>query len=107
MAVRGSENLNNELAIGRLVWNRQRIVKNPETGKRVSRRNPESELNAYNVHQHTPAAVRERLANCPFLSDDETGEILEAVDKELSDWQYFLEKQEPPDLEAWLNEPDK
>ncbi len=64
-------------------------------------------LNAYSVHQHAPAVVRERLANCPFLSDDETGEILEAVDKELSDWQYFLEKQEPPDLEAWLNEPDK
>lgn len=29
--------------IGRLVWNRQRFVKDPDTGKRVSRPNPESE----------------------------------------------------------------
>ena len=36
---RGTSILNNELYIGRLVWNRQRYVKNPETGKRVSRRN--------------------------------------------------------------------
>jgi len=32
--------LNNELYIGRLVWNRLRYVKNPATGKRVSRLNP-------------------------------------------------------------------
>ena len=36
---RGTGILNNELYVGRLVWNRQRYVKNPETGKRVSRRN--------------------------------------------------------------------
>ena len=36
---RGTGILNNELYIGRLVWNRQRYVKNPVTGKRVSRRN--------------------------------------------------------------------
>ena len=35
--------LNNEMYLGRLVWNRQRFVKDPETGKRVSRINPESE----------------------------------------------------------------
>ena len=35
--------LNNELYLGRLVWNRQRFVKDPETGKRVSRANPEGE----------------------------------------------------------------
>ena len=35
--------LNNELYIGRLVWNRQRFVKDPETGKRLSRPNPKSE----------------------------------------------------------------
>ena len=39
-AGRGSGILNNELYIGRLVWNRQRFVKNPETGKRVARLNP-------------------------------------------------------------------
>ena len=35
--------LNNELYIGRLIWNRQRYIKDPDTGKRVSRPNPESE----------------------------------------------------------------
>jgi len=40
---RGTGILNNELYIGRLVWNRQRFVKDPETGNRVGRVNPESE----------------------------------------------------------------
>ncbi|WP_454819262.1 recombinase family protein [Labrys neptuniae] len=35
--------LNNELYIGRLVWNRQRFIKDPDTGKRQARPNPESE----------------------------------------------------------------
>ena len=35
--------LNNELYIGRLVWNRLHYVKDPETDKRISRLNPESE----------------------------------------------------------------
>jgi hypothetical protein len=35
--------LNNELYLGHLVWNRQRFVKDPETGKRVSRGNPKHE----------------------------------------------------------------
>jgi hypothetical protein len=33
--------LNNELYIGRLIWNRQTFVKDPATGKRVARPNPE------------------------------------------------------------------
>ena len=37
---RGTGLLNNELYIGRLVWNRLRYVKDPETGRRVSRINP-------------------------------------------------------------------
>jgi site-specific DNA recombinase len=40
---RGTGILNNELYIGRLVWNRLRYVKNPDTGKRVSRLNPKGE----------------------------------------------------------------
>jgi DNA invertase Pin-like site-specific DNA recombinase len=40
---RGTGILNNELYIGRLVWSRLRYVKNPDTGKRVSRLNPASE----------------------------------------------------------------
>ena len=39
---RGTGLVNNELYIGRLVWNRLRYVKDPSTGKRVSRLNPES-----------------------------------------------------------------
>ena len=39
-AKRGTGLINNELYVGRLVWNRLRYVKNPETGKRVSRINP-------------------------------------------------------------------
>jgi len=37
---RGTGILNNELYVGRLVWNRQRFVKDPETGKRQARPNP-------------------------------------------------------------------
>ncbi len=40
---RGTGFLNNALHVGQLVWNRQRYVKDPSTGKRVSRINPESE----------------------------------------------------------------
>jgi hypothetical protein len=40
---RGTGILNNELYIGKLVWNRLRYRKDPDTGKRVSRPNPESE----------------------------------------------------------------
>ena len=42
-AKRGTGLLNNELYVGRLVWNRQRFMKNPDTGKRVARVNPPEE----------------------------------------------------------------
>ena len=41
---RGTGILNNELYIGRLVWNRLAYIKNPDTGKRVSRLNDKSAL---------------------------------------------------------------
>ncbi len=40
---RGTGILNNELYIGRLVWNRLRYVKDPETGKRISRLNDQAD----------------------------------------------------------------
>lgn len=40
---RGTGILNNELYVGRMIWNRLRYVKNPDTGKRISRLNPASE----------------------------------------------------------------
>jgi len=39
---RGTGILNNELYVGRLVWNRLRYLKDPETGKRISRLNDKS-----------------------------------------------------------------
>jgi site-specific DNA recombinase len=42
-APRGTGILNNELYVGRLVWNRLRYIKNPATGRGVSRLNPRSE----------------------------------------------------------------
>ena len=40
---RGTGLLQNELYAGRLVWNKVRMVKDPDTGKRISRPNPKSE----------------------------------------------------------------
>jgi site-specific DNA recombinase len=43
-AARGTGILNNELYIGRLVWNRLRYVKDADTGRRVSRANAQADL---------------------------------------------------------------
>jgi site-specific DNA recombinase len=43
-ASRGTGILNNELYIGRLVWNRLRYIKDPSTGKRISRLNEPDRL---------------------------------------------------------------
>jgi site-specific DNA recombinase len=40
---RGNGILNNEMYVGKLVWNRQRFIKDPDSGKRQARPNPESE----------------------------------------------------------------
>lgn len=42
-AKRGNGILNREFYIGRMVWNRQRFIKDPETGKRQARPNPAAE----------------------------------------------------------------
>jgi site-specific DNA recombinase len=46
---RGNGILNNELYVGRLVWNKVRMVKDPDTGKRISRPNAESDWQATEV----------------------------------------------------------
>ena len=46
---RGTGILNNELYVGRLVWNRQRFVKDPEMVRRQARPNPEDEWVVENV----------------------------------------------------------
>ena len=48
-AGRGTGVLRNDLYMGRLVWNRMGFVRNPETGKRVSRARPEMQLIAHDV----------------------------------------------------------
>jgi site-specific DNA recombinase len=48
---RGTGILNNELYVGRMVWNRLRYVKNPDTGKRISRLNPEADC----IAKETPS----------------------------------------------------
>ncbi|WCR18588.1 recombinase family protein [Paracoccus alcaliphilus] len=46
---RGTGILNNELYIGRLVWNRLHFSKDPDTGKRNSRLNPENRVTSVPV----------------------------------------------------------
>jgi len=41
-AIRGTGTINNEIYVGTLVWNKVRYIKDPATGKRVPRLNPES-----------------------------------------------------------------
>lgn len=48
---RGTGILNNELYVGRMVWNRLRYLKDPDSGKRVSRLNPASEWITTDVPQ--------------------------------------------------------
>jgi site-specific DNA recombinase len=40
---RGNGILNNEMYVGKIVWNRQRFIKDPDSGRRQARVNPESE----------------------------------------------------------------
>jgi site-specific DNA recombinase len=66
---RGTGILHNELYVGRMVWNRQRFLKDPDTGKRVARPNPQSawivkeipELRI--IDDETWEAVRDRYAS--------------------------------------------
>ena len=46
---RGTGILGNELYGGRLIWNRVRMIRDPATGKRVSRPNPEAEWQTADV----------------------------------------------------------
>jgi site-specific DNA recombinase len=46
---RGTGILNNELYVGRLIWNRQQFVKDPHTGWRQARLNPEAKWIVENV----------------------------------------------------------
>ena len=68
-AARGTGILRNELYIGRLVWNRMRFIKDPATGKRISRMNPPEQWVTEEVphlriiDQDLWSRVQTRLAN--------------------------------------------
>ncbi len=76
---RGTGILNNELYIGRLVWNRLRYVKDPATGKRVSRLNPEDDWIVQEVpdlrivDQALWDQVKARQSTMKAARDDENG----------------------------------
>ena len=55
---RGNGLLNNELYVGRYVYNRQRFIRHPDTGKRVARLNPEDEW------------VRQAVPHLRIISDE-------------------------------------
>ena len=86
---RGTGILNNELYIGRLVWNRLRYVKDPDTGKRVSRLNPESEWIVKDVPE-----LR--------IVDDELWTKVKARQQGLRKRSTFFDKQRPRMLLSYL-----
>jgi hypothetical protein len=66
--------LHNEMYIGQLVWNKQRYVKDPTTGKRLARVNPESAwvIGHSLATDHRPGALG-RGAGSPFRHPPEPG----------------------------------
>lgn len=67
-AERGTGILRNELYVGRLVWNRQRYLKDPDSGRRVARPNAHSEWIVHDVpdlrivHEDLWQRVADRLS---------------------------------------------
>lgn len=55
---RGTGILNNELYIGRQIWNKQRYVKSPETVKRVAKPNPPEKWIVANVCRNSVSSTR-------------------------------------------------
>lgn len=87
---RGTGIINNEIYIGRLIWNRLRYVKDPDTGKRVSRPNPESEWIVTDVPE-----LR--------IVDQELWDQVKAKQRELGDASEPLhKKQRPKNLFSFL-----
>ncbi len=87
---RGTGIINNELYVGRLIWNRQRFLKDPDTGKRVARLNPEDEWIIKDVPE-----LR--------IVDDELWQSVKARQKKLDEHESkFWQKQRPRHLFSYL-----
>lgn len=65
-AKRGNGIILNQVYVGTIVWNRLRMIKHPDTGRRISKVNPESE-------QHHAEAPQLRII------DDETWQAAQAI----------------------------
>ena len=86
---RGTGILNNELYVGRLVWNPQRFMKDPDTGKRVARPNPKEEWLTTDV------------PNLRII-DDTVWNKVKARQAELEHKIAFRDRRRPPQLFSWL-----
>ena len=86
---RGTGILNNELYVGKLVWNRLTYVKNPDTGKRVSRPNPKS------------AWIIKEVPELRIV-DQELWDRVKARQRGLTKLRAFHEKQRPRMLLSYL-----
>lgn len=86
---RGTGILNNELYVSRLVWNRLAYIKDPDTGKRVSRPKEESELVVKDVPD-----LR--------IVDQELWERVKARQQALRHQPSFFERQRPRMLLSYL-----
>ena len=86
---RGTGILNNELYVGRLVWNRLAYIKNPDTGKRVSRLNDQS------------AVIVTEMPELRIIGQ-ELWERVKKRQKELRKQPSFHEKQRPRMLLSYL-----
>lgn len=51
-AERGTGILRNQLYVGKIVWNKNRMIKDPDTGKRVSRANPQDEWRYHDAPEY-------------------------------------------------------
>ena len=86
---RGTGIINNELYIGRLVWNKQRYVRNPATGKRVAKPNPEDQW---------------VISDVPELRiiDQALWDAVKAYQGKLDAKPNYYDKQRPPKLLSYL-----
>ena len=86
---RGTGILNNELYVGRQVWNRLKYLKDPDTRKRVSRMNPKSEW---------------IITDVPDLRiiEDAVWEKVKEYQGSLDKKKTFQEKKRPPNLFSYL-----
>ena len=86
---RGTGILNNELYVGRLVWNRLSYIKNPDTGKRVSRLNPAEDWIVKDVPEMR-------------IVDGALWEKVKDRQKNLRNEKAFYDKQRPRKLLSYL-----